>query len=326
MSKRIVVALLVVAGCQGGAPGADAPQSGELDVLQQAATNAAGTAPQSVKVVNTAADWAAPVPTAQSGSWTVNAVQSGPWNMSLAPGGIVNIGNIPTVSLTPGTAVNVGTVLNPVSISSLPDVNIANLPPVSVANLPSMQTVSGTVAVSNLPATQTVNGTVAVTNLPTTQTVSGTVSVSNLPTTQPVSGSVSISNLPSTQPVSGNVTVTPSGGATFRVSGADVTETVYSGTPTGVNSPDLDVSAFRQVRVSANVICNAPSTARIEIRTREANWTFALADTGPSTQQDAVISQAFDIPGTTIFVEGSCIDGQTVLAPSQYNLAVVGRR
>jgi hypothetical protein len=274
MRGRVVATILLLAGCQVAAtPNGDPAEPGEAAALQQAATSS-----QNVTVVNTASN---PVPV----SGTVAATQSGAWSMSLAPGGIVNIGNIPTVSLTPGTAVNVGTVLNPVSISSLPDVNIANLPPVSVANFPSTQAVSGTVAVSNLPP-------VSVANFPSTQAVSGTVAVANLPATQTVSGSVSVSNFPAA----------PTTQLLYTFDGMVSVELL---------SPLIDVAALKEVRVVASIGGSAESVVNVNSGgVHMEEFDTALAGT-------RAFSRAYSTPGTQLQVQ--------VLANDGVSLRIYGR-
>jgi hypothetical protein len=275
MRGKVVATILLVAGCQTAAtPNGEPAEPGEVAALQQAA----GTSSQNVTVVNSASN---PVPV----SGTVAATQSGPWNMSLAPGGIVNIGNIPTVSLTPGTAVNVGTVLNPVSISSLPDVNIANFP--------ATQAVSGTVAVSNLPATQAVSGTVTVANLPSTQTVSGTVAVSSLP-------SVSISGTPSVS-ISGTPSVKP----------MKTTSLLFSNT-VGIQGDfaDLDVSGCDQVRIYAQ---GDGGNFVLTVTAHDPSGLDGVLDTFADT--DGLPSRVYDAPGTKLRLNRS---GNALLTVSVY--------
>jgi hypothetical protein len=174
MRKTVVLAAVVWMGCQ-GVPEVQPHPVGDLGSIVQQAAPAQSTV--NAKVINTASDWAAPVPVEQSGAWNVYAAQRGIWEVGVT-GGSVNVSSMPPLTFQEGASVNVE--------------RIHSLQPVIVSNLPDIQWVNGMVTVTNLPDTLQVAGTVAISNLPATQPVSGTVAVSNFPATQSIAGSVSL--------------------------------------------------------------------------------------------------------------------------------------
>jgi hypothetical protein len=96
----------------------------------------------SVRVVNTASDWVAPVPTQAQGvtnvGGTIQAQQSGAWNVGLT--------GVPTVAATQNGAWNVG-------ISGTPTVNLAPGTSVGISGTPSISLASGAnVGINNTAA------------------------------------------------------------------------------------------------------------------------------------------------------------------------------
>jgi hypothetical protein len=171
--------VLSLAACQTppieGALASTEPAVGQLS---QAGTILPNTQP--VKVINTASDWSAPVPTVAQGTTevegVVSATQSGSWS--------VGITGTPTVSAVQGSAWGVA-IENPisladgtnVSVNALPPVNVATLPPATISSLPPVD-------VNSLPPVNIANTpTVNIGNWPT-PTVSNTqnVNVTNTPT------------------------------------------------------------------------------------------------------------------------------------------------
>jgi len=101
-----MMALATLVGLAACARGVTAPAATEGQpppaalVAHEAATSAAASGVQNVKVVNTPADWLAPVPTVAQGTTTVAgtlaATQSGSWSVGLTGSPTMSVSNFPS--------------------------------------------------------------------------------------------------------------------------------------------------------------------------------------------------------------------------------------
>jgi len=142
---------------------------------------------------------------------------------------------------------------------------------------------------------------------------------------------VSVSNFPSTQTVNGSVTVAGvvalAGDTTVATTSAEETLELFSGTRPGVNefqiySPDVDVSAYRHVRVAAQLTCSSVLCSHdVIVFTRASITSYVLGSTTTST-----LNQLFDTPGTSLWVVGACSPPCPNPTANAMSLVVFGRR
>jgi hypothetical protein len=136
-----------------------------------------------------------------------------------------------------------------------------------------------------------------------TTAVTGTVAISGTPT-------VNVGNLASVQQVSGAVT------------SADVTTVVWEGSFTSLQfvSSDIDVSAYRQIRVAGFFYC--AQSQQITVLTNASVGYVGLVPLTATV--DNAFSQVIDLPGKAILISTNC----ALQDPSGYasHLVVWGRR